>query len=475
MRRLLVVVVVVAACVLGPVSHAQNRSSFYTSDYQQTALEIFRDIIAIRTAEGQGKVPELANYLADRFREGGFDEDDIHVLPLKLANGEMTSSLVVRYRGNGASGRDPILMIAHMDIVDALPEDWERDPYTLIEENGYFFGRGTLDNKFGITTLTTTFLRLKAEDFTPSRDLIVAFSGDEETNMETIRDLVTTHRELVDAEYVLNADGGSGLLDHDNNPVAYYVQASEKAYASFELTIRNPGGHSSMPRADNAIYELATALKNIEAFQFPVQTNEVTLGYFAVMASMTPGPVGSAMRRFAENPQDEDAVSIISQDPSTVGLLRTTCVATMLRAGHAENALPQSATATVNCRIFPGVAFDEVRDKLLEVAGNPSLSIVTLNDPRAGPASELNEEVLGAVSDAVHARYPGIPIVPYMAAYATDGRETRLAGMPTYGIMGLFIREEDQFSHGLNERVPVVQFYAALEHWYRILHTLAGD
>jgi acetylornithine deacetylase/succinyl-diaminopimelate desuccinylase-like protein len=454
---------------------AQNRSSYYTADYQLTALEIFRDIIAIRTAEGQGKVPELANYLAERFREGGFDNEDIHVLPLQLSNGELTASLVVRYRGNGASGRDPILMIAHMDIVDALPEDWERDPYTLIEEDGFFFGRGTLDNKFGITTLTTTFLRLKAEGFTPGRDLIIAFSGDEETNMETIRDLVSTHRELVDAEYVLNADGGSGLLDHENDAVAYYLQASEKAYASFEITVRNPGGHSSMPRADNAIYELAAALKNIEAFEFPVQVNDVTRGYFSVMASMTPGPTGDAMRRFAEDPQDQDAIDVISADPSTVGLLRTTCVATMLRAGHAENALPQSATATINCRIFPGVPFERVRDTLKDVSGSPSLEFVTLDEPRAGPSSELNEEVVSAVSEAVHARYPGIPVIPYMAAYATDGRETRIAGMPTYGVMGLFIREEDQFSHGLNERVPVSEFYGALEHWYRILQALAGQ
>jgi acetylornithine deacetylase/succinyl-diaminopimelate desuccinylase-like protein len=188
------------ACALSSQAAAQDRSSYYTADYQLKALEIFRDIVAIRSAEGHGKVPEVANYLADRFREGGFDEEDIHVLPLTLTGGEVTASLVVRYRGNGSSGRKPILLIAHMDIVDALPEDWERDPYTLIEEDGYFFGRGTLDNKFGVTTLTSNFLRLKSEGFTPSRDLIIAFSGDEETNMETIRDLMTTHRELVDAE-----------------------------------------------------------------------------------------------------------------------------------------------------------------------------------------------------------------------------------------------------------------------------------
>ena len=464
----------IAGLLIALPALGQDHSSFYTADYQQDALEIFRDIVAIRSAEGHAKVPQVANYLAGRFRDGGFDTEDVHVLPLVLSTGEETASLVVRYRGDDSSGRKPILLIGHMDIVDALPQDWERDPYTLIEEDGYFFGRGTLDNKFGVTMLTATFLRLRAAGFTPTRDLVIAFTGDEETLMETIRDLVTTHRNLTDAEYVLNADGGHGLLDHDNNPNAYFLQAAEKAYASFDLTIRNPGGHSSMPRKDNAIYELATVLKNIEGYQFPVQANDVTLGFFAAMAEMTPGETGNAMRRFAKNPQDEGAIEIISRDPSTVGLIRTTCVATMLSAGHAENALPQSATATVNCRIFPGVPFDEVKATLARIADNASLEIVTLDEPRAGPASELNEEVVGAVTDSVHKRYPGIPIIPYMAAYATDGRETRLAGLPTYGVSGLFIREEDIFSHGLNERVPVREFYGALEHWYRILNSLAG-
>jgi carboxypeptidase PM20D1 len=460
--------------VLAMPAAAQNQSSYYTADYQQQALEIFRDIIAVRTAEGHGKVPEVADYLAQRFLAGGFDREDVHVLPLTLSTGEETASLVVKYRGDNSSGRKPILLMAHMDIVDALPEDWERDPYTLIEEDGYFFGRGTLDNKMGVTTLTTTFLRLKAEGFTPTRDLVIAFTGDEETLMESIRDLVTTHRELTDAEYVLNSDGGGGVLDTDHHAKAYYLQAAEKTYASFNLTIRNPGGHSSMPRKDNAIYELAEALRNIEAYQFPVQTNEVTRAFFETMATMTPGEAGAAMRRFAEDPQDRQAIEVIGRDPAKVGLIRTTCVATMLSAGHAENALPQSATATVNCRIFPGVAPDLVKDELLAAAKNAALEISYLDEPRAGPASELNEVVTGAVTQAVHARYPGIPIIPYMAPYGTDGRETRIAGMPTYGIAGLFSREEDEFAHGLNERVKVREFFGALEHWHRILKTLAG-
>ena len=349
-KKSLVAVALLLSCT---VVTAQNRSSDYNADYQQTALEIYRHIISIRSAAGHGKVPEVANYLADRFRDGGFGDEDIHVLPQTLSTGAETASLVVRYEGNDSSGREPILLIAHMDIVDALPKDWQRDPFTLVEENGYFFGRGTLDDKFGIATLTTTFLRLKAEGFVPSRDLIIAFSGDEETGMETTHALATTRRDLTDAEYVLNADGGGGFLDHDGNAIAYMIQAAEKTYATFELTIRNPGGHSSLPRPDNAIYELATVLKNIEAYTFPAQINDITRVYFEKSADVVPGVVGDAMKRFASNPDDQEAQAILSQLPSQNGVTRTTCVATMLSAGHAENALPQSATATVNCRIFP--------------------------------------------------------------------------------------------------------------------------
>ena len=472
MRSVLATFIVLLMC---PAAYAQSKSSDYTADYQQTALEIYRHIISIRSAEGHGNVPELANYLADRFRDAGFDDGDIHVLPQTLSNGEETASLVVHYEGNDSAGREPILLIAHMDVVDALPEDWERDPFTLIEEDGYFFGRGTLDDKFGITTLTTTFLRLKADGFVPSRDLIIAFTGDEETGMETTQALANQYRELTDAEYVLNADGGGGFLDHEGNAMAFMIQAAEKTYATFELTIRNPGGHSSLPRPDNAIYELASVLKNIEAYTFPAQINEITQGYFEKTSVVTAAPVGDAMRRFAANPDDEEALAILSQVPSQNSITRTTCVATMLRAGHAENALPQSATATVNCRIFPGVAVDDVRKKLIDVAANEALEIETLDIPLASPASPLNEEVTAAVTKAVHKQHPDIPIIPYMAPYGTDGKHMRLAGMPTYGIMGLFIREEDEFAHGLNERVQVDVFFGALEYWHELLTDLAGD
>jgi len=469
------VFIILALLLCCSSAYSQSSSADYTADYQKTALEIYRHIISIRSAAGHGKVPEVANYLADRFRDGGFDDSDIHVLPQTLSSGEEATSLVVRYEGDDSSGREPILLIAHMDVVDALPEDWERDPFTLVEEDGYFFGRGTLDDKFGITTLTTTFLRLKAAGFVPSRDLIIAFTGDEETGMETTRALATEYRELTDAEYVLNADGGGGFLDHDRKAVAYLIQAAEKTFTSFELTIRNPGGHSSLPRPDNAIYELATVLKNIEAYTFPVRTNDITRSYFEKSAAATAGPVGDAMKRFAANPNDEEALAVLNQYPEHFSVTRTTCVATMLSAGHAENALPQSATATVNCRIFPGVAVEDVQARLFVVGANDALEIEPTGEATSAPASPINEEVNAAVTNAVHNQHPDIPIIPYMAPYGTDGKEMRRAGMPTYGVMGLFFRPEDEFAHGLNERVQVDAFFGALEYWHDMLTDLAGN
>ena len=466
--------VTIALLLICTTANSQATSADYTADYQKTALEIYRHIISIRSAEGHGKVPEVANYLADRFRDAGFSDSDIHVLPQTLSSGEEAAALVVRYEGDDSLGKEPILLIAHMDVVDALPSDWERDPFTLIEEDGFFFGRGSFDNKFGVTTLTTTFLRLKKAGFVPGRDLIIGFTGDEETGMETTRALVNEHRELTDAEFVLNADGGGGTLDSNRNAVAYLLQAAEKTFVTFELTVRNPGGHSSLPRPDNAIYELATVLKNIEAYRFPTRTNEVTLAYFENSAAVTEEPLGGAMRRFAEDPDDEEAIAILSRYPEQNSVTRTTCVATMLSAGHAQNALPQSATATVNCRVFPGVEVGDIRAKLKEVGGNEALEIVQVSDAQTSPASPMNEEVTAAITGAVHSLHPGTPIIPQMAPYGTDGKVTRLAGMPTYGVMGIFYRPEDDFTHGLNERVQVDAFYNALEFWYEVMTTLAA-
>lgn len=454
---------------------AQTTSAAYTEPFQRKALEIYRHIVSMRTVAGAGQVPAMARYLADQFAAGGFDRDDIHVLPFTSVDGEEIAALVVRYRGDGSSGRQPILLLAHMDVVDARREDWERDPFTLIEEDGYFFGRGSYDNKFGIASLTGTFLRLKAEGFIPDRDLIIAFSGDEETGMVTIKGLVQEFRHLTDAEFALNDDGGGGWLRPDGSAGAYYIQTAEKTYASYKLTITNPGGHSSTPRmGDNAIVHLAEVLMKLDAYRFPVMTTDATRAYLQQMSAVTPGPVGEAMQALAANAADVDAASVLWQQPELVGITRTTCVPTLLEAGHAENALPQSASVTVNCRIFPGVEVEEVRQVIAEVAQRPDLKIEVLGTPNASPPSPLREDVMVAVSNAVHARYPGIPVIPTMAPYATDGLEVRAAGIPTYGVMGLFLKDSDQFAHGLNERVPVDQFFAALDYWKMILEQLAG-
>lgn len=435
---------------------------------QARAREIYARLISFPTSKGLGKVPAMAAYLAGEFRRGGFPETDIHVLPL----GE-TASLVVRYRGDGTGGR-PILLLAHMDVVTAKQKDWQRDPFTLVEENGYFYGRGTLDVKNGVAGLTATFLRLKSEGFVPTRDLIIALSGDEETDGLTAQDQVRNHRDLVDAEFALNSDGGGGSLDEQGRETVYGLQTAEKTYASFELTARNPGGHSSMPRADNAIYELATALLRLQAVQFPVQWNDTTVAAFAAAGRVTAGKLGDAMREFSAHPAvDSLAAAIISGDPSEVGHLRTTCVPTLLQGGHADNALPQSATVTVNCRIFPGVAVADVGAALQSVAGK-GIELKVIGDPFASDASPLRADIVAAVTATVHALHPGTPVVPVQESGATDGLYFRAAGIPTYGVGSSFIKDSDSFAHGLNERLPVKSFYDDLQHWYLLVKALAG-
>jgi acetylornithine deacetylase/succinyl-diaminopimelate desuccinylase-like protein len=457
----------IATALLALVADVSGVAAAERTAHERKAREMFAKAISIPTSEGLGKVPELANYLAGEFRQGGFPAADIHVLPL----GE-TASLVVRYRGDGSGGR-PILLMAHMDVVTAKREEWERDPYTLVEENGYFFGRGTLDVKQGVVGLAATFLRLKSEGFIPTRDLIIYFSGDEETNGFTAQDTVKNHRDLVDAEYALNSDGGGGSLASDGKPVAYSLQVAEKTYASFELSTHNPGGHSSAPAPDNAIYELADALQRLHAYQFPVMWNDGTLGYFRASGPARKDALGRAMEAFAANPEDEAAIAALSAEPGEVGKLRTTCVATMLRGGHAENALPQTATATVNCRIFPGQAVDEVKATLAKIAG-PRVEVKTIGSPFPAPSSPLRQDVLDAVTEVVHSLRPGIAIVPTQSSGASDGIYFRAAGIPTYGTGLSFTRDDDDFQHGLNERIAVASFYEDLEYWYRLLKRIAG-
>jgi acetylornithine deacetylase/succinyl-diaminopimelate desuccinylase-like protein len=470
---LLLGAVVLGAVVLGAVvldvSVAAVKNAAAAPDaVRAQAREIFAAIIGIESSIGKGKVPLVAKYLAERFEAGGFPAADVHILPL----GE-TASLVVRYRGNGSGGR-PIAFIAHMDVVTAKRSDWQRDPYHLTEEKGFFFGRGTSDVKQEVALLTATFLRLKAEGFVPTRDLIIAFSGDEETAQATARDLVTTHRDLVDAEFALNGDGGGGVLSEGSaKPLIFYVQGAEKSSAEFLLTTHNPGGHSSQPRPDNAIYELADALKAVQRYEFPVMWNEWTLGDFKAASLVTPAPLGAAMARFAADPGNASAAAEIAKNPAFIGRIRTTCVATMLTGGHAENALPQSATATINCRIFPGTSAADVQKTLQGLVG-PQVDVRQGYDALVSNASPMRADVMKAVAKAVEASDPGAPVVPTQAAYATDGAVYRNAGIPTYGVGGVFIMDSEEFAHGLNERIRVNEFYNGLTYWDVLIKALAS-
>ncbi len=378
------------------------------------AREIFAHIVGIESSIGKANVPLVAKYLAETLEAGGFPAADIHILPL----GE-TASLVVRYRGNGRGGR-PIAFLAHMDVVTAKRSDWQRDPYRLIEENGFFFGRGTSDVKQEVALLTATFLRLKAEGFVPTRDLIIAFSGDEETAQATARDLVTTHRDLVDAEFALNGDGGGGVLSEGAaKPLIFYVQGAEKSSAEYLLTTHNPGGHSSAPRPDNAIYELADALKAVQRYQFPVMWNEWTLGDLKAASVATKGPLGEAMAR------------------------------------------------------FPGTSAADVQKTLQGLVG-PKVDVRQGYEALVSSASPMRADVMSAVAKAVQASDPGAPVVPTQAAYATDGAVFRNAGIPTYGVGGVFIMDSEEFAHGLNERIRVNEFYNGLTYWDVLIKALAG-
>ncbi|MBP7616073.1 MAG: M20/M25/M40 family metallo-hydrolase [Steroidobacteraceae bacterium] len=426
------------------------------------ALQLLKESVSFRTVEGQSQVPAFAQFLARRLEAGGIPAADIKITPM----GE-TATLVARFRGTGA--KRPLVISAHMDVVEARAADWERDPFTPIVENGYLFGRGSDDNKFDLAMIVTTIRQLKAEGFEPARDIILALSGDEETSMRTTRVLA---KEFPDAEFVLNGDGGGGKLDKNGNPVVYDLQAGEKTYADFDITFTNPGGHSSRPSGENAIAQLARAIDRIAAYHFPPQRNELTRASLKATGERTSGPLGAAMIRFAET-GDAEAAAELARHPDTVGQIGTTCVPTMLRGGHAHNALPQSATVSVNCRIFPGVSVESVRDRLVEVVADPQARVTVLDDPAASDASPLRADIVAAVTRAVHARAPGLPIVPSMSAGATDSLHFRAAGIPSYGVSALFMRSEDSFAHGLNERVPLSAIDGALVQWHVLLTELA--
>jgi acetylornithine deacetylase/succinyl-diaminopimelate desuccinylase-like protein len=435
--------------------------------YQRQARQILERLVSFRTAAGQGQVPQAVTYIQQTLRAGGVPDTDMVVIPH-----EETAALIVRVAGTDARAA-PILFSAHMDVVDARPEDWERSPFTLVEENGYFFGRGVLDNKTGVTSLISTILRLRASGQRLRNTLVFTFVGDEETTFGTTR-LIAAHEWVRGARYAINTDAGGGMLAPTGQPLVYLVQGAEKTFASFRLTVTNPGGHSSRPRDDNAIYDLSRALLRVEAYHFPAQATPLTRAYLGTLGRIVPGVAGQMLTRFAANPADAEAAEALRHAPEFVGTTRTTCVATMLDAGHAQNALPQRASAVVNCRIFPEVQPETVRLALVAAIGNDAVRVETMGNPALSPVSAPRAEVDAAIAASIHRRYPNVPITPYLESGGTDGLIYRSAGIPTWASSGMFIRPDEMFAHGLNERLPVASFYAGIEHIYELATSLGN-
>ena len=434
----------------------------------ERAITLLRDAISRKTVHGEGNVPAYAESLREVFLSGGFEPEALTLVPY-----QETASLVVRYAGDGSSGRQPILLSSHMDVVPADPDSWLRHPFELQEDETFFYGRGVLDNKFDVTILTTLFIWLKESGFVPNRDLIIAFTGDEESFQETVQQLTRDHRELIDAEYALVVDGGGGVLDDSGAAIQFQVGFAEKTYATFAMTAKNAGGHSSMPRADNAIYDLAHAIQRLEAHTFPVETNEITLTYFARTAPFLNNEVGDAMARLVADASDAEAIAILRAQPQYVGTLSTTCIPTMLSGGHAENALPRAVSAVVNCRIFPGHTPGEILRELQKVTANPDLEWRVVGVPVTSPASPFNAEIMAAIAASLEPIYPGLPIVPKMGSGTTDGAYWRAAGIPSYSLTGIFINPKDSFAHGLNERVPRAAIRESLLFWRAMIDQLA--
>jgi acetylornithine deacetylase/succinyl-diaminopimelate desuccinylase-like protein len=458
----LIVAAAVAAALASPAIAAPPKPDPALHD---KALEILKKGVSFPTVAGRRQTVAYAEYLKSVLVAGGYQESEIVVEPM----GD-TAFLIARYPGTDPK-KKPIVISGHMDVVEAKAEDWARDPFTAVVEGGYVYGRGADDNKFDVSMVVATLAKLRTQGWKPGREVILALSGDEETTMRTTAELA---KRLKGAEMVLNADGGGGSLDESGKPIAYGIQGAEKTYADFTITITDPGGHSSRPTPSNPIYRLARALEKLEAYRFPVMSNEITRGSLGAAAASRPGELGEALKRFSADPNDKDAAEKIAADLNYAPALRTTCVATMLAGGHAPNALPQRAQATVNCRIFPGTPSEAVRQTLTEVIGDNSATIARVDDGSVdSPASPLRPDVMAAITKAVHARFPGLPIVPAQAAGATDSMHFRAVGIPSYGVSGLFMKPGEAFAHGLNEKVPVAAIDGDLAHWDSVLRDLA--
>lgn len=453
--------IALAASVAVSVPAIAKDASYPKAEAQTLDLE--QKAIAIRSVRGEGnRTADVAKLFGDALIAGGWSASDIEITPV-----DDTAYLIATWKGSNAALK-PLVISGHMDVVEAKREDWERDPFVPVVENGILFGRGASDMKFDGALALSTLIELRRQGYKPKRTIVIEFSGDEETTMKTSAIIA---EKLKNAELVINVDGGGGALDEATGKPLYWTwQGAEKTYADYRLEVTNAGGHSSAPRPDNAIVQLSHALAKVGAYRFKAEQNDITKGYFEKAAAFTEKPeIAAAMRAFAANPADETALATLRADASMVGKVGTTCVPTMLGGGHAENALPQRAWANINCRIFPGHFKEAIMAELGQVVSDPAVKItdVTLGSV-ASPASPLRADLMSAVTKAMAKSYPGVPLIPSQASGASDSMWFRAVGVPSYGLSPSFSKDSEDFSHGLNERTrlsnirPGITYYLSL-------------
>jgi acetylornithine deacetylase/succinyl-diaminopimelate desuccinylase-like protein len=456
-----------ALALLAPVAAQAEPQPYPAAEAQ--ALDLSKETIALRSVQGDGnKTGEVAQAFRRALLAGGWAERDIEIVPV-----DDTAYLIATWPGSDRS-LGPVVISAHMDVVEAKPEDWERDPFTPVVENGMLYGRGASDTKFEASLAVASLIELRRQGFRPKRSIVVAYSGDEETTMKTSKLIA---ERLRNAHIVLNVDGASGLAGESGEPLYWTWQGAEKTYIDFKLEVTNPGGHSSAPRPDNAIAQLSQALGRIAAYHFTPELNDITKAYFEQVSAIQPDPrLAAAMRAFAADPTDAAAIATLRGDTIMNAVMGTTCVPTMVEGGHAPNALPQRATANVNCRVFPGHANAEIQAELERVAATPEVTFtdVTGDTSTASPASPLRPEFVAAFEKGVRAAWGDVPIYPAQSSGASDSMWYRALGVPSYGASASFIKETDEFSHGLNERMPLSNVRPGVTYYLTVLGELAA-
>jgi acetylornithine deacetylase/succinyl-diaminopimelate desuccinylase-like protein len=441
---------------------------------QEAFRGLYKELVETNTTLSAGSCTLAAERMGARLKAAGFTDEQLTFFA--APDHPKEGGLVAIYPGKDAKAK-AILLLAHIDVVEAKREDWVRDPFTLVEEGGYFYARGSADDKAQAAIWVDTLIRYKKEGYKPKRTLKMALTCGEETSgaFNGAQYLAANKRDLIDAAFALN-EGAGGQFDDKGKPFIHTVLASEKVSQNFRLEVTNPGGHSSRPVPDNAIYHLARAIDKISRYEFPVQFNDANRGFFTRMAPIVGGPVGQAMTDLVANPANEKANAILSADPSFHAMLRTACVATMLDAGHATNALPQRARANINCRIFPGVARDEVQATLVKIIDDPAVK-VDVPEVRGPPATSppLTPQIMGPIETLSAKMWPGVPVIPLLQPGATDGQFLTPAGIPTYGVSGIFSDRDGGGIHGLNERIPVRGLYDGRDFLYQLVKLYADQ